>query len=203
MEEMGVMDRMEDKMLWEKFLSGDDRAYTYFYRKYIRCLFSYGMRFTPDRELIKDCVQDVFVKIYAHRARLKTTDNVKLYLFMALKNTLFNVFQKEKASYHIDTVEPVFSVEYTVEDSLIDGELEEERKEKVERALSQLTPRQREVIYYRYVEGMELRDICALMEMNYQSVQNLIQRAIKKTKDASLAGSDTLQLTLKKYHINQ
>ncbi|MDR1557105.1 MAG: sigma-70 family RNA polymerase sigma factor [Tannerellaceae bacterium] len=179
-----MYDSVEDKLLWERFLSGDDKAYTFFYKKYVKELFSYGMKFTLDRELVKDCIQDVFVKIYCNRSTLNKTDHVKLYLFISLKNTLFNIFQKDKSSYRIDTIEPVFSTEYSIEDRMIADEQEEERKEKMNRILDSLTPRQKEVIYYRYVEGMELTDICELMDMNYQSVQNLIQRAIKKIKVA-------------------
>lgn len=177
------IDNIDDQSMWDKFLAGDDKAYAFFYKKYIEGLFSYGMRFTTDRELVKDCVQDVFVKIYSNRAGLGKTDNVKLYLFMALKNTLFNVFQKDKISYHIDTIEPVFSTEYTIEDQLITNELEQERKDKMNLVLQSLTPRQKEVIYYRYVKGMRIDDICKLMDMNYQSVQNLIQRSIKKVRN--------------------
>lgn len=177
------MDAMDEKSLWNKFLAGDDKVYAFIYRKYVEELLSYGMQFTPNRELVKDCIQDVFMKIYSNRKNLKQTDNIKLYLFMALKNTLFNVFQKDKASYHIDTVEPVFSVEYSIEEHLIADETEQEKKDKMSRILESLTPRQKEVIHYRYVESMSLDDICKIMDMNYQSVQNLIQRSVKKIRD--------------------
>ncbi|GHV47842.1 hypothetical protein FACS1894181_02150 [Bacteroidia bacterium] len=65
---------------------------------------------------------------------------------------------------------------------MIDNEDERERIDKINLILNMLTPRQKEVIYYRYVEGMGMGDICKAMEMNYQSVQNLIQRSIKKLK---------------------
>ncbi|MDR2139590.1 MAG: sigma-70 family RNA polymerase sigma factor [Tannerella sp.] len=173
---------VEEQLLWEMFLSGDDRAYAYLYRKYTDELFAYGMRFTLDRELVKDTVQDVFVKIYRNRSKLSKTDKVKPYLYMAMKNTLFNVFKKEKALYHIDTVEPVFIMEYSIEDLIIADEQEAEYRRKISRLLDGLTPRQKEVIYYRYVEEMALNEICKLMDMNYQSVQNLIQRSIKRIK---------------------
>jgi len=177
------IDIIEDRSLWEQFLAGDDKAYAYFYKKYIEELFSYGMRFTHDRELVKDCIQDVFVRIYSHRATLGKTDNVRFYLYMALKNTLFNVFQKDKSLYHIDTMEPVFQTEYTIEDRLISDELQQEQKEKMKQILEALSPRQKEVIYYRYVEDMGIDEICKLMDMNYQSVQNLIQRSIRKIRN--------------------
>lgn len=175
---------MDDLVLWKKFLSGDDKAYAYFYKRYVEELFSYGMRFTLNRELVKDCIQEVFIKIYSNRSNLGYTDNVKLYLFMALKNTIFNVFQKNKSFYHIDTVEPVFCVEFSVEDKWIERELEQEQKEKVSYMMDTLTPRQKEVIYYRYVKGMRIKEISKLMDMNYQSVQNLIQRSMKKIRNA-------------------
>ncbi|MDR0574852.1 MAG: sigma-70 family RNA polymerase sigma factor [Tannerella sp.] len=182
----------DEKMLWEKLLAGDEDACTYIYRKYIEELFSYGMRFTSDRELVKDCIQDLFVKIYCNCPSLNHTENVRLYLFKALKNTMFNVFEKDKSLYQIDTIEPVFTVEYTIEDELIENETEQERRDKLNKAMETLTPHQREVIYYRYTKGLKINHICEIMEMNYQSVQNLLQRSIKKLRSA---------LAEKKHHV--
>lgn len=171
-----------DQQIWNDFIAGDDKAYAFIYKKHIVELYNYGLYFTPNRELVKDSIQDVFVKIYCNRATLTTTNNIKLYLFKALKNTLFNVFQKDKYHYHIDTIEPVFSVEFSVEDILIQQEMEQERQSEISHILDSLTPRQKEVIYYRYIEGMDIDAICELMSMNYQSVQNLIQRSFKKIR---------------------
>lgn len=173
---------VNDELLWENFLAGSDKAYTEIYKRYIGEVFSYGLRFTSDVELLEDCLQDVFVKIYSNRSNLGKTDNIKLYLYTALKNTLFNVFQKDKTSYHIDTLEPVFTVEYSPEDRLIADEWEQEQKDKMNLLLETLTPRQKEVIFYRYMEGMKIEEICKIMDMNYQSVLNLVQRSIKKIK---------------------
>jgi len=174
------LDANDEQLLWEKFLTGDENAYACIYRKYIEELFSYGMRFTADRELVKDCIQDVFVKIYSNRSNLGSTNNIRLYLFIALKNALFNVFEKDKSVYHVDTIEPVFAADYSIEEELFADELEQEKKDRINHILSVLTPRQKEVIYYRYVKGLHLNQICEIMDMNYQSVQNLIQRSIKK-----------------------
>ncbi|MDR1682411.1 MAG: sigma-70 family RNA polymerase sigma factor [Candidatus Symbiothrix sp.] len=173
----------EDAHLWQQFLDGGNEAYSALYEKYIDALFAYGVRFTPNRELVKDCIQDVFVKIYSHRNHLKPTDNVKFYLFVALKNILLDYFRGNAAiQVENDFAEPVFDVEFPVEEQMIADEQEQERSQVMNRVLDALTSRQKEVIYYRYVEGMDLQMICELMQMNYQSVQNLIQRSIKKLK---------------------
>lgn len=171
-----------DQLIWENFLCGDDEAYTYIYRQYSQALYAYGMHFTADRGLVEDCVQDVFVKIYQNRKRLQSTDNIKLYLFISLKNKLFNVFRKDIKYSQIDTLEPVFAAEYTIEDEIIQNEKEQFLNEKMIRMLEVLSPRQKEIIYYRFVEGLSYEEICQIMDMNYQSTQNLIQRSLKKLR---------------------
>lgn len=175
-------ERNADQLIWENFLCGDDEAYTYIYRQYSQALYAYGMHFTADKGLVEDCVQDVFVKIYQNRKRLQSTDNIKLYLFISLKNKLFNVFRKDIKYSQIDTLEPVFAAEYTIEDEIIQNEKEQFLNEKMIRMLEVLSPRQKEIIYYRFVEGLSYEEICQIMDMNYQSTQNLIQRSLKKLR---------------------
>jgi RNA polymerase sigma factor (sigma-70 family) len=179
---------MNEQRLWEQFISGDDSAYVAIYNKYADAMYSYGLKFTLDGELVKDCIHDVFVRIYTNRKRLCTTDNVKLYLFTALKNTLYNCFRKDEVFCPLaDDPEPTFDVEYSVEDALdalIAEEDEQARANAFNNLINSLTSRQKEAIYYRYVEGMELEDICLLMQMNYQSLQNIIQRSIRKIRIA-------------------
>jgi RNA polymerase sigma factor (sigma-70 family) len=179
-----VIQKQEDRKIWNDFRAGDNQAYTTIYRMYVKQLLIYGMRFSTDRELVKDCIQNVFVNIYEKRSQLKETDNIKLFLFIALKNSIFRLFEKEKNLSLIDTLEPVFSVDYTNEDPLEKEENDRERETKVLRIFEALAPRQKEVLYYRYMEELDYDEIGKIMQMNYQSIQNLIQRAINKTRKA-------------------
>ena len=72
--------------------------------------------------------------------------------------------------------------EYTIEDEIIENEREQFLNEKMIRMLEVLSPRQKEIIYYRFVEGLSYEEICQIMDMNYQSTQNLIQRSLKKLR---------------------
>ena len=81
---------LSDSLLWKRFLEGDSSAYSQIYNQTVQELFRYGLLYTSDRELVKDCIHDVFVKIYTNRAKLTPTDNIIAYLMVALKNTLFN-----------------------------------------------------------------------------------------------------------------
>jgi RNA polymerase sigma factor (sigma-70 family) len=176
--------QQEDKKIWNDFRAGDNQAYTTIYRTYIKQLLAFGMHFSADKELVKDCIQNVFLSIHENRSRLKETDNIKLFLFIALKNSLFRLFEKKKEFSRIETIEPVFSVDYTIEDQLEEEENDRERKEKILRIFEVLTPRQKEVLYYRYMEEMNFDEIEEIMQMNYQSLRNLIHRSMDKTRKA-------------------
>jgi len=187
----------DDLLEWKKFLKGDDCAFVYLYRKYINSLFSFGMCFTMNRELVEDCIQEVFVSIYSRRKHLNETENIKFYLFKALKNMLFNAFQKDRPSSSLDSVPLSYSTDYTIEDQLIQDEQEQIEKDKIVHILELLSPHQKEAIYYRYMEEMSMDEICVMMNMNYQAIQNLLQRAIKKMRGAITEHNDVRMIVKK------
>ena len=61
---------LSDSLLWKRFLEGDSSAYTQIYNRTVQDLFRFGLLYTSDKELIKDCIHDVFVKIHMNRAKL-------------------------------------------------------------------------------------------------------------------------------------
>ena len=177
------MKQEEDFALWNQFLEGDEKAYLYIYKLYAQDMYSYGMLFTANSELVKDCLHDVFVKIHRNRKKLSQVDNIRLYLLKAMKNYLFDVFDKKKELFHNDTIEPVFSPEYTIEDKIIRQEELHYQSRKIRQMLESLTPRQKEVLYYKYMKNLTYAEIGEIMQMNYQSILNLIQRSIKKLRE--------------------
>jgi RNA polymerase sigma factor (sigma-70 family) len=74
-------------------------------------------------------------------------------------------------------------MEPTVEEQFILNEQYLAQQEKINKIFALLTSRQQEVIYYRFIQELDLNEIAILMDMNYQSVQNLIQRSLKKIRD--------------------
>ncbi|MDR1883555.1 MAG: sigma-70 family RNA polymerase sigma factor, partial [Prevotella sp.] len=95
----------DESLLWNSFLSGDSDAGSQIYRQYVQILFKYGLQFTSDRELVKDCIQDLFEKIHKNRNRLVQTGNIKLYLFIILKNGLINALKRKRRHVEVSGLE--------------------------------------------------------------------------------------------------
>lgn len=174
--------------LWDNFKKGDDDAFVLIYKRYVNTLYNQGFRYTQNKEIIKDCIQEVFTKIYRYRAKLSATDNVKNYLMASMRNQLLTVIAKEKMHAGASPSTPSsLPPQEPVEKSA--AEILEEREDsialqgKVEYLLSLLTGRQREAVYYRYIECLDPDEICALMKLNYQSLQNILSRSLKKIRE--------------------
>ena len=59
-----------------EFCAGNDQAFAQLYDLYIQMLFNYGIKITQDQELLKDCIHDVFMKVYSKRGEKKIINNL-------------------------------------------------------------------------------------------------------------------------------
>jgi RNA polymerase sigma factor (sigma-70 family) len=176
----------EVSQLLSLLVSGDVKAFSRLYDLHVNMLFNYGCRLTTDKELLKDCIHDVFIKIFSKREDLSEIANFKSYLFISLKNKLCDESRK-RINYSDQAVEELNPVaSENVEDDYINFEMDCVSNEKVKHLLNQLPPRQKEALTLYYIEEKKYEDICVLMDMNYQSVRNLIHRGILKLRSIAV-----------------
>lgn len=76
---------------------------------------------------------------------------------------------------------------------MISEEETQKLKRIVEDLLKELTPRQREAIYLRYMQEMDYEDIAILLNMNVNSARRLVSRGIDSLRDKTLSmGNESL-----------
>ena len=71
---------------------------------------------------------------------------------------------------------------FSQEEIIIKAEVNAEKKRFVQNIINQLSKRQKKVIILKYYEEMEYADIAGIMNINYQSVVNLVHSAKKAMK---------------------
>jgi RNA polymerase sigma factor (sigma-70 family) len=160
---------------------------SHLYDTYVNCLFNFGCKFTSDREMLKDCIQDVFVKLYTKRDELGEIDNIKSYLLISLKNRIYdefrrNVFISDTAVEEI-SAQPVTQ---NVEEKYLVKENMQIENNMIKHLFLQLSPRQREALTLYYIEERKYEDICVIMGMNYQSVRNLMHRSLLRLRELAV-----------------
>lgn len=173
-----------DIELWRSLRQGDKLALEKLYYRYIDHLMNYGLKFTKELSMVEDAIQDLFIIIWNSREKLSDTDSVKNYLMGAFRNNLIkNIQQLSKTSHKDDFSQVPFDIEATIEQEIILGENQSEKQVKLAEGMKKLSSRQREAIYLRYYEEKDYEEICLLMNINYQSVRNLISTGIKSLKE--------------------
>jgi len=173
-----------DFILWKKLLEGDINSLKIIYDLYINDLYNYGKRFTSDDELIKDCIHDIFIEVYKKRRNLSYTNNILYYLLKSLRRKIFKELSKKTKRIIVDEDYKFNYLEYIDSFQKIeDSEKNKLIKQKIRTAINSLTSRQREALYLKYIFEMEYEDICEIMNMNYQSIRNLVCRALNSLRE--------------------
>ncbi len=174
-----------DTELWQNFQQGDESAYTEIYRSHVKAMYRYGMSLVPASEaFVFDCIHDVFTEIWVKRTRLSVPDNVRHYLIKCLKVRILHLLQrKERANQPLDQIDfDELWAEPSPEDIFALGEEKQNREDLIKKLMSQLPPRQQEVLRLRFVEELDYKEIAEILSVNPQSAQNLVFRAIEKLR---------------------
>ncbi|HEV7350342.1 sigma-70 family RNA polymerase sigma factor [Telluribacter sp.] len=164
--------------LWQAFKLGDERALERLYKRHFKALGSYGLRVTPNPSLVEDAIQDVFVDLWRRKEHLGNVENVRFYLFRALRNQLRRNFRNdvfEEAQDIDDFLDYLTTL--SSEQQSIDHESRLNQTEAIQKALSQLSNRQREAVYLRFYQGLSLDEAAELMGVPKQVVKNLLSKS--------------------------
>lgn len=182
-------DLIKSQRLRDEFVAGDNNAYSAIYKLYAKDLYSFGLSLKVKAEIIEDAIHDIFVEIYTHKHNLEKIDNLRYYFMAAFRNRLFYLLKKESNVFEIDEKNNYGLEESDSQEMWIAHEEDTAKEQLIKRLYSGLNKNQQEAIYHRYVEGLSCEEISNLMHINYQSVKNLIHRAIKKMKSIDAIAS--------------
>ncbi|HWI21357.1 MAG TPA: sigma-70 family RNA polymerase sigma factor [Baekduia sp.] len=170
--------------------SGDGAAFALLYEEYESRIFNFCLRLVGTQEDAADATQDAFVKVLQRLPKLEGRDlNFGAYLFTAARNASYDVIGKRKKADAVDEI-PEFGATRLLGDERATDVQEPEKavmvgalQAQVQAANAQLPERQREVLALRELEELSYDEIAEVMEMNRNSVAQLISRARISLRD--------------------
>jgi RNA polymerase sigma factor (sigma-70 family) len=192
---MSELKKTNLNFLWKSFLKGDDKSFSLIYQQHIDGLFLYGSKLSTDRELVRDCIQEVFIDLFLKRKKVsREIVNLKSYLFVSLRNGIIKKLKQSRIFESIgekeDETEAPFNIEYEFQDQLIQLEISQEIIAKLQSKIKNLPPRQKEIIYLKFEEEMDYPEIAPILKISVESARKLLYRALltlRKTVDPSIA----------------
>ena len=168
----------QEQTLWKDMISGNKKSFEDLYNQYFQALINYGFRITKNENLIEDAVQELFISIWNNRTNLSEVNEVKFYLFRSLKNKILRQLEKDifDKSEDVDVYLDLL-ISISEEQKKIDSEQLNANLDTLQRAIAHLPIRQQEVINLKYYHDFTLDEIAKLMDVNKQSVSNLLFRS--------------------------
>lgn len=171
-----------DSVIWDNFRRGEKSALEEIYFQNVQFLFRYGKKFNADDDLLKDTIHDLFIDLIQNRKTLGPTDNVKFYLMRSFRRRLVLNIKKNRNDRNENLHEFIPEIIYSAEEQLIKMESRSEQHSRMRQCLSELNPRQREILYYRFECGFSYDQICEIMSIKYDSARKLMFRSIESLR---------------------
>ena len=169
----------EHTLLWDTFRSGDREAFSQLYELFAADLYRYGYNLVRNRQVVEDCLHELFLNIHDKRGQLGPTDNIQFYLFRALRRRLLDTIGRLNK---LDSDEYLFdNAEFLIqshESTVVEEELIEGQKAVLIYELNKLPKRQKEILYLVYMKGLTYPQAAEVMGITMKSVYNTINTAL-------------------------
>lgn len=173
--------------LWKRFKNGDKNALDVIFKRYYAALYNYGNKLIKNPTLTEDCLQDFFLYIYEHRQNLKDLTSIKPYLFKAFRNRLLKYLKSNTNLIALEELDTIgLPIEFSIEEIMIKQENSQLQRAQISNLLNQLTNRQKELVYLKYYNNLNIKDIAEIIGISYQGVVNGLSKTIKKLKKAPM-----------------
>ena len=165
--------------LWNQMKAGSEKAFEQLYDTFFPLLFRYGLQFCPDREVLKDCLQDFFTDLYLRKSSSQEVIHVKSYVYTAFRHRIIRHVSRRHLSLEPLTETYHFEVTCSHEHNLILQQLDSNQRCHLLHAFQRLSSRQKEAIFLRFYEDLSYQEIADILKMKkVKYARTLVYRAI-------------------------
>ena len=177
----------EDAQLVNRFLSGDENAFTTLLKKYQKSVHALAWRKVGDFHIAEELTQDAFLKVYQKLGTLKNPNQFAGWLYVITDRLCIDWHRKQSPS--IESLETISGVE--IEESSYRHYEDEQRKEacteyrrrRIKNLLETLPESERTVATLYYLGEMTSKAISEFLGVSANTVRSRLQRARNRLKE--------------------
>ena len=167
-----------DAELTELFKSGDLGAFTEVHKRYYGQLYNHAYKRFPDREGVKDLLQELFISVWNGRETIDLKTGLSVYLYKAVRNRILNVYRHEKIK------ENYISSFQNFLDNNNDPIADEILRVKeliaiINTEIAALPPKMRRIFEMSRQENLSYQEIAEQLNISALTVRKQVQNSIK------------------------
>ncbi|WP_339756741.1 sigma-70 family RNA polymerase sigma factor [Algoriphagus aquimarinus] len=173
--------KQDDAQIWIQMKAGDLDAFNLVFNHHVDFLIRYGHSITTDQQLIDDCVQEVFSRIWQKKEQLKSTDNIRYYLIACFRKELLKMMKKVAKRESIFGglfSGSVIEFDASLESNMIFNDIKREQIASLNACFKKLSSRQKEVVYLKYYNDLSIAEIGEVVELDTKAVYNTLSKAM-------------------------
>jgi RNA polymerase sigma-70 factor, ECF subfamily len=150
------------------------------FEEYHGYLCSLAFRMIADRDIAKDVVQEVFIKLWAHRQKLDITYSLSAYLKRSVINTALNHLEKDKRSSKVGLEQ----IENRPHSNFSDQKISfDEVSAQIDQAINNLPVRTRSVFILIRKEEMTYNEVSTALGISSKAVEKEMMKALKLMRE--------------------
>uniref|UniRef100_UPI0032173FE0 RNA polymerase sigma factor n=1 Tax=uncultured Draconibacterium sp. TaxID=1573823 RepID=UPI0032173FE0 len=171
---------MNIRLLWSCVKSDSEKSFSDIFVHTYPFLFQYGIKIYNHPSLVKDSIQDVFVRIWEKRKTLGNVQSPKAYLASSVRR---KILENKKAlklelSDELCTEDVLQSFSFSDSEFIETKEISVQLRNMLVKEINLLPRKQRELIFLRFHSGLRYKEIAEVMDIKEQTVRNLMQRTL-------------------------
>ena len=151
----------------------DEEAFAEIFYSYKDVVYAFAKHKLKDEEDAKDCVQEIFQKLYLNIDKYDIPrNNFNAWFMQVVKNHIVDFYRKKNRE------------KFILNENYVSNCKSEEQAECLLEELSEiLTEEEYKLLAYRIIYDLKFKEIAALLNMNRETVRRYYQKVIDKSKD--------------------
>lgn len=186
----------EDAQLVNRFLSGDEGAFTTLVKKYQKSVHALAWRKVGDFHTAEELTQDTFLKAYQKLGTLKNPNQFAGWLYVIADRLCIAWHRKQKSqmeSLETTSEEVIDMSSYRhYEDEQREKASTEHRQRHIRSLLEKLPESERTVVTLYYLGEMTTKEISKFLGVSVNTIKSRLQRARNRLKEQETVIQETL-----------
>lgn len=174
------MEKRDESHLIIAMAEGSEQAFNEIYELYANRLYVFCLRFCKSGQEAEEIVEDVFIRLWQTRYRIKRPDTVKPLLFMICRHELIDALRKCANN-------PSYATYLECREAIAPGSADEQIEydqfvERLDKAIQQLPLTQQKILRLSKWEGKTNKEIALETGLSLQTVKNQLSLATKELR---------------------
>ena len=178
---MAIKPLFDENELLNKIASDDQYSFTVLFDYYHQYVFTFGRKLTRSDEIAEEIVQDIFLKIWFGRDKLKNIENFGAYLNTLVRNHAFNLLRRVAIS---DRVTKEMTTSFKDRDVQMEQVLDYRETLKMLDQVVEMLPLQQKTVYRLcHRDGLKYDEAARQMDISPATVHYHMKLALQAIRE--------------------